>query len=273
MERRRPTILLVFVLSLFATGPSAQPPVEGSEAGRRLIVKALERAAWYVDEEVSARYRSRMTRVVRYFDRHGDVRSEDAGEYDVVPIEGVQFERRLTIGSRPLNEAERLREERREAEFREDWRRQRVFNREREELEDSIVFNEELVARYVFSLEGQEPYRGRPSYRVAFEPRPGRLPVRRQIDYALNKTRGHVWIDRDTHEPARLEFELIGPVRIWWGVLGSIHYVRGSLDRIPVLDELWLPTQLEFYGDVRRFLRRTRRSEFRQWRDFEWVDK
>ena len=252
--------------------PAAQPPAGGDDAARALIFEALERAVWYDEQNVAARFRARMTKEVRRFDGNGDVRTRDVGDYEVVPIDGVPFERRLTIGGRPLSREERDWEDEREAEFREELRRLREEEDEPEEDENAIIFNEELVARYLFTLEGEELFRGRPSYRIAFEPRPGRLPVRRRIDYALNKARGRVWIDRDTHEPARVEFELIDRVRLWWGVLGSIQQARGSLDRSPVLGDIWARIQFESYSDVRVIFSRTRRSEFRQWRDFEFVD-
>ena len=252
-------------------GPAAQPAA-GDEDARAIIFQALERAVWYEENNVAARYRSRMTKEVRRFDGDGDVRTRDVGDYEVVPIDGVPFERRLTIDGRPLNDVERGWVAEREAEFREELRLRRERDDQPEEDEDAIIFNEELVARYVFTLEGEEPFRNRPSHRIAFEPRPGRLPVRRRIDYALNKAKGRVWIDRETYEPARVEFELIDRVRLWWGMLGSIQQARGSLDRGPVLGDIWARIQFESYSDVRVVFRRTRRAEFRQWRDFELVD-
>ena len=269
-----PALVSVLVAIWLAGGsPVAQPAAGGDDAARALILRALERAVWYEEHNVVARYRARMTREVRRFDGDGEVRTRDVGDYEVAPIDGVPFERRLTIDGRPLNRAERDREDEREAEFREELRRLREEDDDPEEDENAIVFNEELVARYLFTLEGEEQFRNRPSYRIAFEPRPGRLPVRRRIDYALNKARGRVWIDRDTHEPARVEFELIDRVRLWWGMLGSIEQARGSLDRGPVLGEIWARIQFESYSDVRVVFRRTRRAEFRQWRDFALLDK
>ena len=267
------TVSAALVFLFFGSGgPVAQPPAGGDEEARALIFKALERAVWYEEHNVAGRFRARMTKEVRRFDGNGDVRTRDVGDYEVAPIDGVPFERRLTMDGRPLNEEERDWEDEREAEFREELRRLREADDDPEEDENAIVFNDELVARYLFTLEGEERFRNRPSYRIAFEPRPGRLPVRRRIDYALNKARGRVWIDRETHEPARVEFELIDRVRLWWGMLGSIQQARGSLDRGPVLGDLWARIQFESYSDVRVVFSRTRRSEFRQWRDFELLD-
>ena len=273
MRRWWPAVLPALAFMWLGNGgPAAQPAAGGDDAARALIFRALERAVWYEEQNVAARYRARMTKEIRRFDGNGEVRTRDVGDYEVVPVDGVPFERRLTIDGRPLNDVERGWVAEREAEFRKELRRRREQDGEPEEDENAIVFNEELVARYLFTLEGEERFRNRPSYRIAFEPRPGRLPVRRRIDYALNKARGRVWLDRDTYEPARVEFELIDRVRLWWGMLGSIQQARGSLDRGPVLGDIWARIQLESYSDVRVVFRRTRRSELRQWRDFELID-
>ena len=265
----------VLGVALLALGglQTAVPAQESATSGdaRSLIVKALERNRWNEEQGFEIRYRRLMLREVRRFDSDGRVEEEDLGDYEVVPIDGAPYERRLTINGRLLSEEEQEGEQRREAEFREEVRRAHEAPDDAEEDDDGIVFNEELVGRYLFTLEAEELLRGRPSYRVSFRPRAGRLPVRHRIDYALNKARGQVWIDQETFEAARVEFVLIGKVRLWWGVAGTISQARGSLDRGPVLADIWARLQLETYTDVRVFFSRTRRAEFRQWRDFELI--
>ena len=253
---------------------STQAAAAAADA-RALVVRALERAIWNAEQDFEARYRSLMIREVRRFDGDGRVEEEDLGDYEVIPIDGAPYERRLRINGRPLSEEEQEGEQRREAEFREELRRAREApdDAEEEEDDDAVVFNAELIGRFVFTLEAEEPLRGRPSYRISFRPRDGRLPVRRRIDYALNKARGQVWIDQETFEAARVEFELIGKVRLWWGVVGTISHARGSLDRGPVLADIWAQLQFETYTDVRVLFSRTRRAELRQWRDFELIEE
>ena len=271
-------ILCVLGVALLAVGgqEAAAPTLAAADYdGRALVVRALERASWNEEQDFGTRYRSLMTREVRRFDGDGRVEEEDLGDYEVIPIDGASFERRLTINGRPLSEEEQEGERKREAEFREELRRRSegTDDAEEEDDDDEIVFNEELIRRFVFTVEAEEPLRGRPSYRISFRPRHGRLPIRRRIDYALNKARGQVWIDQETFEAARVEFELIGKVRLWWGVVGTISHARGSLDRGPVLGDIWAQLQFETYTDIRAFLRRTRRAELRQWRDFGLIEE
>ncbi len=274
-----PAILCVLGVALLALGgqQAAAPTLAAADYdARALVVRALERATWNEEQDFGSRYRSLMTREVRRFDSDGRVEEEDLGEYEVIPIDGAPFERRLTINGRPLSEEEQEGERKREAEFRDELRRRSEgtddAEAEEEDDDDEIVFNEELIERFVLTVEAEEPLRGRPSYRISFRPRHGRLPIRRRIDYALNKARGQVWIDQETFEAARVEFELIDKVRLWWG-LGTISHARGSFDRGPVLGDIWAQLQFETYTDIRAFLSRTRRAELRQWRDFGLIEE
>ena len=239
---------------------------------RALVVEAVER----MDEElqkVAGDFRALMTSEDREFDGSGEVAEETRVEWESIPIDGARFSRRLAIDGRPLTEEERARESEREAAFRTRLGRLRAGDIEPEQDENAIVFDEELVARYDLTLDSEEPFRNRPSYRIAFAPRDGDLPVRRPIDRALNRARGRIWVDRETHEIARLEFELIDRVRLWWGLVGTIHQFRGSLDRGPVLDGIWANLQNESYSDIRFFFSRARQASIQRWRDYAWTEE
>lgn len=270
----RPVLLFVLTTLPFAValGFAVGRAPADDERARDLIRRALERVAWNGEQQFEIRYRSLMTREVRRFNGDGEVEESDHGDYEVVPVDGAPYERRLSINGRPLSKEELEGEAAREAEFREYLQRMRNGQSEPEDDENEVIFNEELIDRYVFSLVGEEMWRNRPSYKISFQPRDGDLPVRRRVDHALNKARGQVWIDAETFEAARVEFELIDRVRFWWGALGTIAEARGSLDRTPVSDDIWVQIQYETYTDMRVLFRRTRRAELRQWRDHQLVE-
>ena len=238
---------------------------------RAIVVEATER----MDEElqtVSGDYRALLTSEVREFDGSGEIAEETRVEWESIPIDDGRFSRRIAIDGRPLTEEERARESEREAAFRTRLRRLRAGEIEPEQNENAIVFDEELVARYDLTLDGEERLRNRPSYRIAFAPRDGDLPVRRGMDRALNRLRGRLWIDRETREVARVEFELSDRVRMWWGLVGTIHRVRGSFDRGPVLDGMWGVLQNEAYIDIRVLFSRSRQASIQRWRDYAWTE-
>ena len=238
---------------------------------RALVVEAIER----MNEElrtVAGRYRVLMSSEDREFDADGAITEETVVEWERVPIDGAGFRRRLAMDGRPLTEEQRARETEREAAFRERLRRLRAGEIEPQRNENAIEFNAELVSRYYLTLDGEEALRGRTSYRIAFAPRDGNLPVRKPMDRALNKARGRIWLDRETREVARIEFELIERVRLWWGLVGTSHHFRGSMDRGPVLDGIWANLQDENYGDIRFFFSRSRQASMRRWRAYEWTE-
>ena len=266
------SLLIMALLALGGLGAAVGASADDDTAGA-LIRRALERVTWNEEQHFESRQRSLVTRELRRFNGDGEVEESDQGDYEVFPIDGAPYVRRLTINGRSLSEEELEWEAEREAGFREELHRMRDGESEPEEDENEIVFNEELVERYVFTLVGEETWRNRASHRISFRPREGDLPIKRDIDRALNKARGQVWVDAETFEVARLEFELIDRVHLWWGVLGTIAKARGSLDRAPVLDGIWALIQYETYTDVRVLFRRTRLADLRQWSRFELVEE
>ena len=238
---------------------------------RALVLEAIEVMGEDL-QTVSGDYRALLTSEAREFDGSGEVAEETRVEWESIPIDGGRFSRRLAIDGRPLTEEERARESEREAAFRTRLRRLRAGELEPEENETAIVFDEALVARYDLTPDGEARLRRRPSHRIAFAPRDGDLPVRRGMDRALNRLRGRIWIDRETREVARVEFELMGRVRLWWGLIGTIHHVRGSFDRGPVLDGSWGILQNEVYTDIRVLFSRSRQASIQRWRDYAWTE-
>ena len=263
-------------LNLLAAICAATVPAEAAnrqdEADvRAIVVEAIERMGEDL-QTVSGDYRALVTSEAREFDGNGEVAEETRVEWESIPIDGGRFRRRLAIDGRSLTEEERARESEREAAFRTRLRRLRAGEIEPEKNETAIVFDEELVARYDLTLDGEERLRRRPSHRIVFAPRDGDLPVRRGMDRALNRLRGRIWIDRETREVARVEFELMDRVRLWWGLVGTIHHVRGSFDRGSVLDGSWGILQNEVYTDIRVLFSRSRQASIQRWRDYAWTE-
>lgn len=150
---------------------------------RAVVLEAIELMGEDL-QTVSGDYRALLTSEAREFDGGGEVAEETRVEWESIPIDGGRFSRRLAIDGRPLTEEERARESEREAAFRTRLRRLRAGELEPEENENAIVFDEELLARYGLTPEGEHRLRNRPSHRIAFAPRDGDLPVRRGMDRA-----------------------------------------------------------------------------------------
>jgi hypothetical protein len=268
--------LLAGLAVIAIAGSQAVPPDTEDPELRDVIDRALERAAWAEEQGFETRYRHAMTQRVQRFDEDGEVTDEETRLYRVEPYRDALFRRLMARDGEPLGASDRTEQERRWEEFQaelDDPRKRAEREREADEQEDNeIKFDEELVGRYTATLDGVRDLRGRPSYVISFQPRPGKLPVRRRIDHALNKSRGEAWIDRETYEIAQVSFQLMERVRLWWGILGSISNATGRLEREPVAGDVWLNTELDIYFHVRVLFRTTRRNQTNQWSEFELAD-
>ena len=271
MKQLAAAIVLVGVCASLAALPAstAQSDPATSEV-RAIIDKALERAEWAEEQGFESRYRHSMRQRTRRFDGDGEVTDDETRTYDVEPYRGVPFAKMVTKNGEPLSYDDIEAEEKRWDAFLEALDDPPDVD-EDEDDDNEILFNEEVLDRYTAELEGIRNLRGRPSYVLSFQPRPGKLPVRRRIDHALNKSRGEVWIDRETYEVARVQFELIERVRLWWGILGSVSDAKGHIERQPIGEDAWMPTELDIYFHVRVVFRTSRRGETTHWNAFEPV--
>ena len=267
------TLVAGLAVVVLAGGQSATSPDAVDPELREIIDRALERATWAEEEGFETRYRRAMTQRIRQFDGDGEVTDDETLLYRLEPYQGALFGRLMARDGEPLGARGRREQEERWEEFQAEIADPaKRAEREREAAENEIKFDEEMVGRFTASLEGVQDLRGRPSYVISFEPRPGNLPVRRRIDHALNNSRGEAWIDRETYEIAQVSFELMDRVRLWWGILGSISNATGRLERRPVAGDVWLNTEFDVYFHVRVLFRTTRRSTTTQWSEFELAD-
>ncbi len=266
-------LLLAGTAVVALAGGQPAPPGPVAPELREIIDRALERATWAEEEGFETRYRRAMTQRIRRFDGDGEVTDDETLLYELEPYQGALFSRLTARDGQPLDARGRREQEKRWEEFQAEIADPgKRAEREREAAENEIKFDEEMVGRFTARLEGVRDLRGRPSYVISFEPRPGNLPVRRRIDHALNNSRGEAWIDRETYEIAQVSFELMDRVRLWWGILGSISNATGRLERRPVAEDVWLNTEFDVYFHVRVLFRTTRRSTTTQWSEFELAD-
>ena len=248
------------------TASTAQPTPDTDV--RAIIDRVLARMSWSAEQGHEARYTHSMTRRTRKFDGDGDVTDDETRRYRVEPYRGVPYARLIARNGEPIAGGDLAAEEKRWEEFVE------TLDHPPDKGEDdgddnAIVFNAELLSRYTAQLDGIRELRGRPSYVLTFEPKPGKLPVRRRIDRALNKSRGEIWIDQRTYEVARVDFQLMEKVRLWWGILGSVSAATGHIERQPITEAVWLPAELDIYFQMRVVFSTTRRAETTQWSGFE----
>jgi len=106
---------------------------------------------------------------------------------------------------------------------------------------------------------------------LAYRPKEGKLPVNRRIDRALNKAEGRIWVDQESYEVSRIEFILKEKVKLWWGLIGSIQEVKGTVQRQEVDPGVWFPTGFDLYLKGRIFFRSLHSRQQVRWSEFDRV--
>ena len=268
---RRSIHAVIVLLAWAGTGDlmgGQNPAPEPSE--KEILSRALERGLANNKHRAEQAYSFRHLRISEKLNKQAQPTRVEKRLYQVVPIRNVRYERLLEKDGEPLSKKEQKAERRKEAKFRRRLERDRDA---RKSNSNEVRFNRELVDRYRFRVEGTGELHGRKVYRLSFEPKSGKLPVRRRIDRALNNSRGRIWLDQESYEVVRVEFELIRPTRIWWGILGSISRVDGMMDRKEGEDGIWFPSYFRLYLKGRILFKSLHSRRESRWSDFERVSE
>ena len=266
------SILLSLLLALtpFTAFPAEAQHPELSDADE-ILENTLEKIERNAEENTHTRYRFKLLSVSEKLDGDGKVKERKEGLYECFPVNGYTYYRLLEKNGFPLSGEESKKERKRERTFRD--KTEQGKDPTGGKGENTIVFNRELMSRYDVLLEGIEEIDGRSVYVLFFKPKPGDLPVRRQIDKTFNQSEGRLWIDKQEFELSRAEFQMKKPVRIWWGILGSISRVDGHFERTRLIDGTWFPKVFEFYVKMRIFVKSSHTHQEDRWLEPEKISE
>ncbi len=244
--------------AVFAQSSPDRPTVDS------IVAKALQRNQANLEADAESGFTFRVFSVQEKLAKDGSVEEKKTKLYQVIPMQGASFDRLLEEDGVPLTQSQSAEEDRRQRKFREKLRRGEKPDEGRQE----VAFDENLVAKYDFSLLGSEELRGRTAYLLGYKPKSGDLPVRNRMDQALNKAEGKIWIDARTYEVARVEFELKEKVSLWWGLIGNISELEGRVERVPVGSGVWLPESVDIYLNGRILFTSLHRRQSLRFSDF-----
>ncbi len=272
MQRLPPTLIRligVFLMSALAwgTGQEGKTPLQPLTA-TQVLEEVMARAAQGDQRDLVKQYRFKVLRVRDKLDGQGGLKERDEEVFENVLIQGLPYQRLIEKNGQALTEKERKKEEKRESEFLEEIAKREDSTRDQE---NEFSFNRDLVGRFDFSLEGVEEVEGRSNYVLAYRPKEGKLPVKRRMDRALNKAEGRIWVDQESYEVSRIEFELKEKVKLWWGILGSIQKVKGTVQRQEVDSGVWFPTGFDLYLKGRILFRSLHSRQKVRWSEFDRV--
>tara|TARA_B100001123_G_scaffold273486_1_gene304344 strand:- start:11800 stop:12630 length:831 start_codon:yes stop_codon:yes gene_type:complete len=245
-------------------------PASGQVLSPHAIIDlAVERAEEQRMLETDLTYEAIVEATTEQLDGDGTVKRTELATYRQYPLEGVVYEEMITKEGEPLDaEDVRSEEERRDKFIKEVRERRDKGEDPRGDDENRIDFNEEFVSRYDFWIVDEAVINDYLCWVIELRPRKGDLPVRRQIDNALNNSTGRIWVSQDDYGVARVEFEMAKSVRFWGGILGTLRNTVGRLEFERVKPNVWAPTTIDIRLDLRILFKNIRRRIVREWVEY-----
>ncbi len=166
--------------------------------------------------------------------------------YEVLMIDGSQYNRLVAINDHPLSPDEQAEEENKlRAEI---LRRGRESERERhkriakylKEREQDHSLLREMVGAFDFRPAGEANIDGHDCWVFDAEPKPGYQPKTHETK-VLSGMKGKLWIDKSQYQWVRVEAEVTRPVSMY-AIARVGPGTRFFLEQAPVAGNLWLPT-------------------------------
>ena len=247
-------LIAAFTLLIMPMGSLAKDAlsVADNPTAEEIIDLAIARSDAQYESLIDVMFESEKISSIKSLDAEGEVTKTDQIRYRQYPLAGALFEEMVDKNGQPLDEKELGEEKKRRKEFVEEVEK-RISRGEhpQPETEPGIRFNHEFVDRYQLNIEGIEMVRGHRCWVIAFEPKPGNLPVRNRMDKALNQSTGKFWVSQDDYGVARLEFALRKPFKYWGGFLAVIRNTDGRMDYKRVGPNVWMPSNFDLKLDLK----------------------
>ena len=166
--------------------------------------------------------------------------------YQVLMIEGSQYNKLIALNDQALSAEQNAKEERkleREIEKRRNEssadRNKRIANYQRERNQDRAMMLE-MTNAFVFTPVGEEDVRGRSAYVFDAAPKPGYAPKSRDTK-VLTGMQGRLYVDKLTFQWAKVHAEVTRPVSFYGFIAKVEPGTRFVLEQAPVSSRLWYP--------------------------------
>ena len=174
-------------------------------------------------------------------------RSKKTKTYEVLMIDGSEYNKLVAVNDQPLSKAEQEAEEQKlQAEIanrqhempRE--RKRRIAKYQRARSQDQAMMRE-MADAFDFKLVGEVKVNGRDTYQFEATPKPGYVPKTRETK-VLTAMKGTLWVDKATHQWAKVNAQVMHPVGFYGFIARVGPGTRFELEQAPVAGNLWLPT-------------------------------
>lgn len=237
-----------------------------------ILNRALERATAQDEEGLELTFEYFVESTAEKLDDEGVVTETTTAKFHQYPLEELLYEELIESDGEPLDESELREQHKRKMKFVREAREHRARGETYEPNEMDIDFDRELMGRYDTRLVRTDSLRGHDCWVLGFTPRAGKLPDRRRMDKALNRSTGSLWIAQDDYGVARVSFQMQEPFKYLWGLIATLRHATGQFDFVRIADNLWAPTQLDLELDLRVFFRSIRRHVRQDWVEHRPID-
>ncbi len=259
--------LLLGTTPLVHAQVSGLPNNAANLSAEDILARALDRAAVQEEEGLELTFEYFVKSTAERLDDEGVITETKTAKLHHYPLEELLYEELIERDGEALNEDALREQHKRKTDFVRKAREHRARGETYEPNEVDIGFDHELMDRYDTRLVRTESLRGHDCWVLGFTPREGKLPDRRRMDKALNRSTGYLWIAQDDYGVARVSFEMQEPFKYFWGLVATLRHANGQMDFDRIADNLWAPTQIDLELDLRAFFR-TIRQHVRQ----DWVE-
>ena len=214
-----------------------------------ILRRVYERCDSLTNQLEDARYTFQRRTLSEELDAQGRVKERTLREH-TVSVDGAQQDVLLvTLNGVPPSESERRREQRRD-----EGHREKFAPRQERSSRITKRLDRELLERFRYRLLGTESVMGRWTYRLEFEPVPGRVGSR-VADRILSRLEGSLWVDATDFEIARIEGTLLDPVSIG-GFLAVLDELRMVVVRRPLFPGHWVDERVDTHIGGRKLVKR-----------------
>jgi hypothetical protein len=186
--------------------------------------------------------------------------------YEVMMILGSPYYRLMAVDGVALSQGEQEQQQqklastltRRQSESASE-RAERIEKYEKDRKRDRLLMDQ-LTTAMNFVLVGEQDLNGRQVYVLKATPRAGYRPPTMEAE-VLRGMAGELWIDKATFQWVKVEARVIRPVSIE-GFLATVEPgTRFQLEKMPVEDNIWLPSHFSMKSQARVFLFFSRKSQ------------
>lgn len=248
---------------------------ERAPSAQEIVDRAVNRAEAQRRSLVDATFESKVFMSVKSLDSKGAVVKDETTRYRQHPVAGALFEEAIEKNGRGLTEDEKEDEQKSRRKFIKEVAKRTQKGLHPQPLKrPGVQFDRQLMQRYRSKLLRTESVGGRQCWVIAFEPKPGPLPVDEMMDRALNQSTGTLWVVQEDYGLARLDFVMREPFKYWGGLLAVIRNTEGRLDFERVAPNVWTPSRFELKLDLNiAMVKDIRRLILKTWTDYRPAQK